>query len=155
MTEYLPVHEGKSLYKFFHYYWLSDPEVNDRAIRRLCSLVRKLKVKTAIVEALSAEDEIVKKEKQAIDVYFDLDLESQNFRITFSDMLLTSDESLADPEVKNSFLGNVVVINLFIPEATVVPKVGSVNKYGWHSYIYFASLTVPLRAEKGRNVITF
>lgn len=150
MTEYIEVAPGNSLFLFLEKrLWLAPPSINDRAIHRLCSLMRKMRVQTAIVEDFAVLPPHVQEEKSALDKYFGENLNAKIFRVTFSDRKISSDGDLYQPDVANSFLSTAIIVNVHIPAGINIPGVGKVKGDKWHSYVYVAAVAVPFRDRRG------
>lgn len=141
MISFINVSEKRSLFQFIDEYWLSSVgavEANDRAFHRICSLMRKMGVKTAIVENIEPDSTIIKKEKEALNRYFDHDVTMKIFRLNFSRENIENEEGLREINKNNSILANAMIVNF--------------KENGkWHSYVFSAIVGIPKMKHKNRE----
>jgi hypothetical protein len=123
---------GNSFYFFASKYVLEEaakPSIQ-RTVHRFCSLMRKMDVKTAIVEELLPQHKSIKKELEAIQRYYNLQAEIVSYRIT----CLTKKIKILGEITNcndNVFLSSAILINFKPPD----------NE--WRSYLFRAIVTTP------------
>lgn len=123
---------GNSFYSFTAKYSLeeaSNPSAH-RTFHRLCSLMRKMNVRTGIVEELDLNFPEIKEEIDAINIYHSGKTEFKLYRLTFVIRDVT-DMSKIGTLVDSDFLASAILINYKNTEGT------------WRSYIYKAIVTIP------------
>jgi|GEM_PF-1247580 len=129
----LYIGEGVSLYNFISKHCLGETSgiSHNFACHRLCSLMRKMDVRTAIIENISlGSDTKITEECNALNTYFGQQLEFIVYRITFLSERISSLVSLAFVK-DNCFLSSSIVINYRDP------------KNRWHSYLFTSIVTIP------------
>ncbi len=141
MLSFRNVSERHSLFKFIDEFWLSGieaVETNNRAFHRICSIMRKIGVKTAIVENIEPDNSIIKKEKEALNRYFDHNVIMKIFRLTFSMECIENEEGLKKIDKNNSILANATIVNFK-------------KKEEWYSYVFSAIVGIPKIQHKNRE----
>lgn len=126
------VGKGNSLFAFVKKYCLGETSglSHNSAFHRLCSLMRKMDVKTAIVEDIMPSHSEINKECAALNVFFKENIEFKIYRVTFLSESISSKDAL--PKIKSdSFLSSSIVINFKDPIAD------------WKSYLFSAVVTIP------------
>jgi len=117
MLKFENISQGNSFFQFINKYWYGNYESNDRPLHRLCSLLRKMGVQSAIIEKLNAEDYIlIKEEKLALERYFDHTIDVEIFRLSFCNKKISSEEELKLIDSTNSFLANAIIFNFKIKD---------------------------------------
>lgn len=128
----VPVGKGHSFFSFINKYCLGEAPglSHNSAFHRLCSLMRKMDVKTAAIEEMPHLHDEIKEECSALNTYYKKEIKVRVFRITF---LTEKISTLKDISIlKNeSFLSSSIVINFKEP------------KRGWRSYLFSAIVTIP------------
>ena len=123
---------GHSFFEFISDYCLDEKyhgQVN-RAFHRLCTLMRKMNVKTAVIEDINNDYSDIKEECLALKTYYGIDIEIIAFRFTFVSEEAASLKALSSAKA-DSFLSSAIVINFKKPDGT------------WRSYLYSAIVTIP------------
>jgi len=126
------VSKGHSLFAFIDQYCLGETSglSHNSAFHRLCSLMRKMDVRTAVVEDISSSFAEIAAEGKALNTYFGQHIEIKAHRITFLAEEVIALDSL--PKVKNdNFLSSSIIINFKDP------------KKDWNSYLFSAIVTIP------------
>lgn len=109
------VAEGESFYRLMPKFWLSDT-ANDRAIHRLCSLMRKMGAKTAIVETIESDHVEVAGEVKALANYFNgYSLDCEIFKVSINKEIIEGIEEISNEDVLNGFLSSSIVVNFIDP----------------------------------------
>ena len=137
----ISVKEGVSLFDFVNKYCFGEKSglSHNAAFHRLCSLMRKMKVKSAIVEEVSPQYSEIIEECQALNARFNKKIKIMAYRITFLQKEvfdLQEVEALSD----NDFLSSTIIINFQEP-----------NK-GWKSYVFYSIMTLP-KMELSKDVL--
>ena len=130
--EFVLIEKGHSLFDFVSKYCLGEKSglSHNSAFHRLCSLMRKMDVKTAIVEAYPRTQGEIKAECIALDTYFNQSVEVIAHRITFISEEISNIEDCS--KLKNeSFLSSAIIINFKDPAE------------GWKSYLFSSVVTIP------------
>ncbi len=135
MLKFRNISKGNSFFVFIYDFWLAGLKSNNRAFHRLCSLMRKMSVETAIVEDIEPNDNIIREEKEALCRYFDCNIEMRIFRLSFSIVKIENEEALKKLDINNAFLANALIVNFNIN-----------NK--WRSYIYSSIVSIPMIKPK-------
>lgn len=131
------VGKGHSLFEFINKFCKGESS-RTFAFHRLCSLMRKMAVKTAVIEKIAITHNDIKDECQALYTYFGKQIKIEAYRITF----LTEDVSSLEAITcfKNeSFLASAIVINHEDPDESGSKTDGC----AWQSYLYSAVVTIP------------
>ena len=126
------VSKGHSLFAFIGQYCLGETSglSHNAAFHRLCSLMRKMDVKTAVVEDIPSSFSEIAAECEALNTYFGQQVEIKAHRITFLSQEIIALDSL--PQVKNdNFLSSSLIVNFKDP------------KKDWNSYLFSAIVTIP------------
>ena len=108
--------------------------VSNSAIHRLCSLARKMKVETAIMEELPNDSEEIKKEYEALHAYFG-SIGFKAYKGTFIAKKISHLEDIKNLNDKD-FLASFIVINFKSKNSNGEEK--------WKSYLFKAICTIPL-----------
>lgn len=101
--------------------------------------MRKMEAKTAIVENIEPHDGLIREEKEALDRYFDCNIEMRIFRLSFCIEKISNEEELKKLDGNNSFLANATIINFK-------------ETNSWHSYIFNAIVTIPMMKPKKKEI---
>jgi hypothetical protein len=130
--EIMPAGEGYSLFEFLNKYCLGEESglSHNAASHRLCSLMRKMNVKTAVIEKVSTSHDEIRDEYFALNTYYDETIEVKLYRITFLSKEITRPEEIKEL-INEDYLSNAIIINFKQPEK------------GWSSYLYSAIVTIP------------
>ncbi len=131
----IKVNKGYSLFSIVSKYCQDEAEGRsyNSAVHRLCSLMRKMDVKTTVSEVISPLDDEISTECNALYTYFGTKIDINAYRLTFLSEGIKSLEEIQ--ELKDDcFLSSAIVINFNNPG----PKRG-----GWRSYLYSAIVVTP------------
>ena len=110
----------------------------NRAFHRLCSLMRKMKAHTVVIEQIDKSFNEVNKEYNALISYYEKDIEFEALRFTF---ILDEIDEIGKLKIldDDKFLASAIVINFNKVEDPVRINEGK----GWYSYLYSAFVTIP------------
>ena len=128
-----PVGIGHSFFEFIGEFCLDEKENRsiNRAFHRLCTLMRKMDAKTAIIEDIAPTYSDMNAESTAITTYYGKDIEIKAYRFTFVSEEITSLKSIQklDP---GAFLSSAIIVNFKLPDGN-----------NWKSYLYSAIVAIP------------
>lgn len=144
MVSIIDISPGNSMFQFIDELWFADPHANNRAIHRLCTLMRKIGVMTAVKEPMAEDDPMVSNEVAELRAYFGDGLQFRIYRITFIANDVGSDEELVAKKDDLEFLSSSIIINI------------TPDKQRWHSYIFTSLVTIPKKiheCEKKFNLL--
>jgi hypothetical protein len=129
------VKQGNSLFALLNKYCRFEADgLYNPALHRLCSLMRKMNVKTAVVETMSVADNDIHEECEALNTYYKDTVAQVNieaYKLTFLSEEIASPEELRDLKDED-FLSSAIIINFYDP-----------NDKGWRSYLYNAIVSTP------------
>ncbi|OPY71418.1 MAG: hypothetical protein A4E63_01539 [Syntrophorhabdus sp. PtaU1.Bin050] len=127
-----PVDKGRSFFRFVETYCLEEQDgvTINKPFHRLCSLARKMDVKTAIIEELSQPDDPIITECIALKTHCGVEPEFKIFRITFVKETVDSFAQVTELD-DDAFLTTTTVINFKIKEDP------------WRSYVFSAICREP------------
>lgn len=139
-TELRDVGKGTSFFSFIDEFSLEENsrQYISRALHRLCTLMRKMDVRSVIIETITQDDDITKKECEAINTYFGQQIDFKINRFTFLLNSLTSIEQVKEPDI--IFLSSALIVNYKVPEGN------------WRTYLYSAIITIPKKYDKKTNM---
>lgn len=126
------VEKGHSFFKFIEAYCFEEKQASliNRPLHRLCSLVRKMGVKTAVIEELPPSYKNVDTECQALETRYETALEFVIFRITFVRETVDDIERLMGLN-DAAFLATATLINYKNPDGL------------WQSYLFSSIVREP------------
>lgn len=140
MIEFIKVSKPNSYFKFISQFCKAEADGNvNRALHRLCSLMRKMDAKVAIAEDIDIDNRIIIDECKALDTYFEAELEKKIHRLTFilDDI---SDQEAIDALEDKKFIGTSILINYKLPDGK------------WQSYLFNAIVTSPKKPFNGEFI---
>lgn len=127
MISLRPIGRSNSFFSFIECYCFTP---FNSAVHRLCSLMRKMNVETAIVEDIDSNYPEIKEECAALNLRHPGDIsELKAFRITFVSEKLNTIEEIVGLD-NDKFLASVIIINFQVNGT-------------WTSYIFRAIVTIP------------
>ncbi|MFH0796959.1 MAG: hypothetical protein V2A65_07885 [Candidatus Omnitrophota bacterium] len=133
--------EHCSLYSFIKQHCLGESSglSHNSAFHRLCSLARKMRVETAVIEEIAPEYAEISDECIALIKYFGQPIKFQPYRITFLTERVSSFNDILSLSSEH-FLASAVVMNFQDPK----------KDNNWKSYLFNALFTIPkIRNYKG------
>lgn len=124
---------GHSFFEFIADYCFDEKrsESVNRAFHRLCTLMRKMNVKTAVIEDIKKDYPEIKEECLALKKFYGQDLEIKAFRFTFVSEEVAALKSLSSLKV-DSFLSSAIILNFKKP-----------TNGKWKSYLYSSIVSIP------------
>ncbi len=129
--------KGKSFFEMISEYWKgSSTTSNDRAIHRLCSLMRKMDSQSVFIEKLDSSYNEIVKDTEALDKRFKEKLNIEAYRFTFSTNLFSNATDIVGLK-DEEFLSTAILINFKNPE-----------KDDWQSYLQKAIVCLPKKDNK-------
>lgn len=131
--EIVNVQKSNSFFQFISKYCLQEAGGNvNRAVHRLCSLMRKMGVVCAVVEDLEHSSPVISEEVSALRTYLGGNVNVSAHRITFLSVSLASLEDLSRL-TSDAFLSSSVIINY--KESTTSD---------WESYLFQSIVCIPM-----------
>ncbi|MBI5442087.1 MAG: hypothetical protein HY900_12855 [Deltaproteobacteria bacterium] len=112
MVRIVDVSPGHSLFQLISSVWNATTNTNNRAMHRLCTLMRKMGVQSAIVETLPFETPELVGEKEALDTYFGESLTAEVFRLSFSRIPVINPDDILRLPSEGAILSSSIVFNL-------------------------------------------
>lgn len=127
-----PVEPGHSFFRLIYDYCLEEryqPCIN-RALHRLCSLMRKMNAKTVVIEDIESSCSEIKDECLAIKAYYSRNIKIRAHKFTFLNKEIKNLKEI--PQLKDSsFLSSALIINF-------------TDRNGkWKSYLFKAIVSIP------------
>lgn len=128
----ISIGKGHSIFSFINDYCSGETSgfSHNQAFHRLCSLMRKMDVKLAIVEDIPESYNEIKRECSALKTYYNTKINIKAYRITFLAKKISDLEAISSLE-DNDFLSSSIIINYENFEKE------------WVSYLFSAIITIP------------
>lgn len=131
-----PTAKGRSYFALINTYWKGPVNTNNRAIHRLCSLMRKVGAKKVLIEEINSNDIEIADECKALNKYFKQKVTIEAYRFTFVSKNVSMKALLNLPD--DNYLATATLVNLFNPKID-----------GWNSYLQKAIVAIPKKGKKG------
>ena len=127
------VSRGNSFFEFIAEFCLDEKDGDsvNRAFHRLCTMMRKMDVRSAIIEELSPSFQDINAECAALSAYYGVSVDIKAHRFTFIAEEISTLGQIPALD-KKKFLASAILINFEDP-----------TDKKWHSYIFSAIVTIP------------